>query len=78
MTLQARTEEYNHHYTKLTFVCDVRLCTWEREVTGSHLTRGKQFFFSSSLDLDVTRGSSLTQLAMANYVMPLERGYMEK
>ena len=49
----------------VTFVCDVRQCDSEREVTGSHLTRAKQFSFSSSLDLDVTRGSPLTQLAMA-------------
>ena len=29
-----------------------------------HLTRAKKFSFSSSLDLDVTCSSSLTQLAM--------------
>ena len=31
---------------------------------GSHLTRAKNFCISSSLDLDVTCSSSLTQLAM--------------
>ena len=32
---------------------------------GSHSTRAKNVSFSSSLDLDVTCSSSLTQLAMA-------------
>ena len=40
-------------------------CTFVCEVTGSHLTRAKTFSFSSSLDLDITRSSPLTQPAMA-------------
>ena len=44
----------------------LQLCVCEsgrsREV---HSSRAKQFSLSSSLDLDVTRGSPLTQLAMA-------------
>ena len=50
----------SYHYTNLTVVRE-----YEREVTRSHLTRAKKFSFSSSLDLDVTCSSSLTQLAMA-------------
>ena len=50
-----------YHYTNLTFVCDV--CESGRSREG-HLTRAKNFSFSSSLDLDVTCSSSLTQLAM--------------
>ena len=39
--------------------------TSEREITRSHSTRAIKFSFSSSLELDVTRGSPLTQLALA-------------
>ena len=42
---------------------------------GSHSTRAKNISYSSSLDLDDTRGSPLTQLAMALAVgKPLEKG----
>ena len=53
-----------HHYTNLTFVCDVRdVCESGRSREG-HLTRAKNVSLSSTLDLDIMCSSSLTQLAM--------------
>ena len=43
------TDICSYHYTNLTVVRE-----YEREVTGSHSTRAKNFSFSSSLDLDFT------------------------
>ena len=53
-----------YHYTKVACV-RASVCAYEREVTGSHSTRGKEVFFSASVDMDVTTDSPLTRLAMA-------------
>ena len=43
----------------------VSVCAYEREVTGSHSTQGKEVIFLASVDLDVTTDSPLTWLAVA-------------
>ena len=37
-------QDFGYHYTKVTFV-RACVCVYEREVTGSHSTRGKEVFF---------------------------------
>ena len=53
---------------------------YEREVTGSHSTQAKNFSFSSSLDLDITCSSQLTQPAdalVSHYQRAAEQNQIE-